>query len=515
MGGNKKEVIFFSKGLFAKPFMDSRIRTDSMSLKEKLLGYLLGPFGIMALVAVVNQLAELYYTEIFYVDQIFGVGTYLVMMWTTRVLAAVSGVAIAFVVEHTFSRQGKFRPLLLIGALISAVSAFCMFWIPDLPDAGKLIWIYIFNILYNAVGITLVNLKTNLITLSTRDQNDRNQINLLGNMSSFLLVGTGVTLVVGSVLYYTMLHGYPAENWILLVGGFALLTVPLSVVQYFYTKERVTLENVEGTENALSGKGHIRKQLKCLFSSRYWVMAFLFLLAQNVSGNLAGYNLSTNFCTVILGATIENNYNLIYTIASGIPLGLGILFIYPLCKKYTIRKTTMVFALISIAGNALGLIAGTNFWPVVVSNFICNIGNLPIVYIIGSLTASANDDVEYQFDFRPEGTVAVAIVNILMTVFSGTFAGVYETGLSMAGYNADLGTAQSGNVITWIYIIKYIAPIITCALYFVILYFLDLEKHLPKMQEEIQMRHRNQSKTEIKGVSDGFNEVLGGKDESL
>ena len=101
----------------------------------------------------------------------------------------------------------------------------------------------------------LVNLKVNLITLCTRNQNDRNQVNLLGNISSFLLVGTGVTLVVGSLLYYTMLHGYPAKNWIMLVGGFALLTVPLSIIQYYYTKERVTMENVSAERRILRGKG--------------------------------------------------------------------------------------------------------------------------------------------------------------------------------------------------------------------------------------------------------------------
>lgn len=490
MGKRRKEITFFNKGLFNRSFMDTRIKTTSMSLKEKLLGYLIGPFGVMALMAVVNQLAELYYTEVFYVDRIFGVGTYLVMMWTTRILAAVSGVLAAFVVEHTVCRQGKFRPLLLIGALITAVSAFCMFWIPDFPDEVKLIWVYIFNILYNAVGLVLVNLKVNLITLCTRNQNDRNQVNLLGNISSFLLVGTGVTLVVGSLLYYTMLHGYPAKNWIMLVGGFALLTVPLSIIQYYYTKERVTMENVSAGEENPSGKGHIRKQLKCLFSSRYWVLAFLFGMIQTISSNISGYNLNTNFCTVILGATIENNYNLIYTIASGVPLGLGILFIYPLCKKYTIRKVTMVFSLITIGGNILGLLAGNHFWPVVLSNFICNMGILPLTYVIGSLTASANDDVEYKFRFRPEGTVAAALVGILTTVISGCFAGVYETGLSATGYEADLGVAQPSAVITWIYIIKYVAPIIANILYFVILYFLDLEKHLPAMQREIQMRHQ-------------------------
>ena len=52
--------------------MNSKIKTEEMTMKEKILGYLVGPFGMLSLQAVINQLAELYYTEIFYIDQILG-----------------------------------------------------------------------------------------------------------------------------------------------------------------------------------------------------------------------------------------------------------------------------------------------------------------------------------------------------------------------------------------------------------------------------------------------------------
>lgn len=136
---------FLTKGIFERPFMNSRITTEHMTMKEKLLGYLLGPFGTLALIAVVNQLAELYYTEVFYMDRIFGVGTYLAMSWVTRVVAVVCGFAVAYVVEHSASSQGRIRPMLLIGSLLSALGGFCMFFIPEIPDMGKLIWVYIFN----------------------------------------------------------------------------------------------------------------------------------------------------------------------------------------------------------------------------------------------------------------------------------------------------------------------------------------------------------------------------------
>ena len=485
----------FRMGIFERPFMNSRIRSEEMTLKEKLLGYLVGPFGPLALMAVVNQLAELYYTEVFYIDRIFGVGTYLVMSWVTRIVAVVCGFVVAYIVEHSASSQGRIRPMLLIGALLSTLGGFCMFFIPPMPDTVKLVWVYVFNILYNGIGVTMFNLRSNMYTLCTRNQNDRNQLNVIVQASAFLLVGTAVTMVVGSILYYTMLTGKPAENWILLVGGFSLLSLPLSFVQYFYTKERITLENMS-TEQTVdlseSNRKNLLVQIKCLLTSKYWVLAFLFTTLTTLVSNLSGYNLNTNFCNVILGATAENNYNLVYTIASGVPLGLGILLVYPLAKKFTVRKTTIAFGLLAIAGCVVGLIVQSSFWPVVAANFIYNFGTLPVVYVVGALINSANDEVEYKHGFRPEGTLALALMMCLMTVVTGFFSGVYETGLSGFGYDVTLGMNQPQGVVNWLYFIRYGIQIIQYALIVVIMYFMDLEKKLPQMQERIRSRRQQQ-----------------------
>lgn len=481
-----------SNSIFEKKFMDSRIKSEKMTLKEKVLGYILGPLGMLALQAVVNQLAELYYTEIFYIDNIFGVGTYLGMSWVTKIVSMLAGLWVARLVEKNQSSQGKVRPFILIGQLICAISAFFMFEIPEIGNMGKLIWVYVFNILYNGIGITMFLLRKNMITLATRDQNERNQINLFDRISAFMIIGTAVTMVVGSILYYTMLHGLPKSNWILLIGGFCIVSVPLSFVNYFYTKERVTLEASE-VDGAIYNKDDVSlmTRIKQLFTSKYWVIAFAITLVNQCVSNLQGYNLNTNFCTVILGATAENNYNLIYTIASGVPLGLGLLFIYPLSKKLTIRKTTMLFAVIGIIGSVVGLIMKSNFIGAVISFFICNVGTIAVVYILDALLLSANDEVEYKYGFRCEGTVALAVSAALTTVLSGVFSGVYETGLSNFGYDATLGTAQNADVITWIYFIRYIVPMIQSVALIVLLYFMNLEDKLPAMQKEI-LERKNQ-----------------------
>ena len=480
---------FFSGGLFDQPIMSSRIKTASMTWTEKLLGYLLGPFGILAFVAVVNQLAELYYTEIFYIDRIFGSGSYLVMTWVTKAVGIVAGLLIAYVVEHTESKAGRVRPLIFIGCLLSALAGFFMFFIPDMPDVAKLVWIYVFNILYNGFGAQLLALRTNMFTLCTRSQDDRNLVNLFEKMSSFLLVGTAVTLTVGSVLYYTMLHNHPAGNWIGLIGAFAALSVPLSFVQYYYTKERVTSEGEAAKKNDDTSISLI-DQIKALSCSKYWLMAIGLTVTMLIANNLAGYNLNTNFCTIILGATAENGYNLWYTVASGVPMGLGILIVYPLCKKFTIRKTTVAFSIVAILGCLIGFISKSNFWGAVAGNFVFNMGTLPVIYILGALINAANDEVEYKHGFRPEGTVSMAIIMCAVNLLTGIFAGVYETGLEMNGYDPMLDTAQPVGVINWLYFIKYAVPAIEYALIILILIFMDLEKRLPDMQKAIRERHK-------------------------
>lgn len=486
----KKDRAFFQKGLFEKPFLNSRITTASMTMKEKILGYLVGPFGILALVAIVNQLLELYYTEVFYIDEIFGTGSYLMMTWVTKAVGIIAGLLIAYVVEHNVSSQGRIRPLVLIGCMLSAVSAFFLFYIPDIENWAKLAWVYVFSILFNGFGSALLALRVNLFTLCTRSQNDRNLVNLFEKVSSFLLVGTAVTLTVGSVLYYTMLHGHPAENWYGLVGIVALASIPLSMVHYYYTKERVTLENASANQNAAATKIPLLGQLKALFTSKYWLMATSLTVIMTIANNLAGYNLNTNFCTVILGATAENSYNLIYTVASGLPMGLGMLMIYPLCKKFTIRKTTIAFGLVAIAGCAMGLLVKDHFWPVVGANLIYNMGTLPTVYILGVLIDAAKDEVEYKHGFRPEGIVSVAVILCVLNLFTGMFAGVYETGLNLSGYQPALGAAQPEGVANWLYFIRYTVPIIEYALMIVILYFMNLEEKLPDMQRAIRQRHK-------------------------
>ena len=170
-------------------------------------------------------------------------------------------------------------------------------------------------------------------------------------------------------------------------------------------------------------------------------------------------------------------------------MGLGILIVYPLCKKYTIRKTTIAFSAVAILGCLIGYISGTNFIGAIAGNFIFNMGTLPVIYILGALINAANDEVEYKHGFRPEGTVSVAVIMCVLNLFTGIFAGVYETGLNMNGYDPIADMAQPTGVINWLYFIKYMVPAVEYAIIILILLFMNLEKKLPDKQKEIRERY--------------------------
>ena len=51
-----KTIKLLNRGLFEKPFMDSRVQSRTLSKKEEIMGHLVGPLG---LIFVVNTIAAL------------------------------------------------------------------------------------------------------------------------------------------------------------------------------------------------------------------------------------------------------------------------------------------------------------------------------------------------------------------------------------------------------------------------------------------------------------------------
>ena len=143
-----------SHGLFEKPFMDSRVQSRTLSKKEEILGHLVGPLGLIFVVNTIAALVEKFFTQ--QTGAIYGVENlemvrvmghqYEVVMTVTKILAVGWGLFVGWLIQHTQSRQGRFRPWHLIFGFVTIAIGCFIFLFPG-NDLGGSYWYYFFFLL--------------------------------------------------------------------------------------------------------------------------------------------------------------------------------------------------------------------------------------------------------------------------------------------------------------------------------------------------------------------------------
>lgn len=486
----KKETKLLGKGLFEKGFMDSKVKTRTMTTKEKILGHLIGPLGIIMLSNVIGALGELYYTEQVPIDSMYGTGTYMAMCMSRQILSVFMGLLTGWLVQHTNSRQGRIRPWFLIGGMICTISATFMFLVPDNADNTYLAIIWGSTILFYVLGMTLYNLATNtIVSLCTRDYDERTNAYFLRKLSLTIISGILIGLVLMCVLYYQFLINN-RDAWWKLIMLLSILAFPLVWIEYFWTRERVT-EDAKAREKAMNHATSypIKEQFKALLTDKYYMLMLVFTIITGCLECMKGGNVNTNYCRWVLGADAQNNLQLIYTIVSGIPVGIGAMIAYPISKKIGVRRFTVIGFSLAIVANIFGLLNAYNPTMAMGAGLVKNIGLIPYAFVTASLFTSALDNVEYRTGMRLDGMLGVAVIGMVQGLLLAPFSGLYETILLKFGFNAQLA-GQPVEVTNWISFCFWGLDIIIAIVAIVIMCFYDIDKKLPIINAELAERRK-------------------------
>jgi Na+/melibiose symporter-like transporter len=151
-----------SKGLFNQAFMDSKVTTRTVSKKEKILGHLIGPLGLIFVVNTIAALVEKFFTQ--QVGAMYGTGNiamvqlmgarYEVIMTIAKILAVGMGLLNGWLIQNTQSRQGRMRPWYLIFGFVSIIVGCLIFLGAGMNSLGESYWFYFFFLLigYHTVG---------------------------------------------------------------------------------------------------------------------------------------------------------------------------------------------------------------------------------------------------------------------------------------------------------------------------------------------------------------------------
>lgn len=265
-----------------RKIFDSRVHGQNVTGKEKWIGYLFGPCGALLLNAVLATYLNVYYTDVLNLTGVWG-GAFLVAFpLASKVIDAVTNVIMGYIIDHTKSSQGKARPWLLLSAPSLALTGILLFMIPQSNTTVQVVWVMLSYNLFYSVAFTIYNMSHCLmVPLSTRNTIQRGGLAVFNQISTIMMSGIVVALVFPMAVMPAL--GVDQSKWILAMSVLSIIALPLTLLEYYFTKERVTEERA-GTEGGK--KIPFLTQLKIVLTDKYMIVTLLYFLIYTFATSL-------------------------------------------------------------------------------------------------------------------------------------------------------------------------------------------------------------------------------------
>ncbi len=515
--------------LFASPRMDSRIKSANVQKSEQWLGYFASPMLIyMAYYAVSGTYLNQFYVDILKLGGVAG-GMFLILLpILSKIFDAITNLLMGVIVDRTRTRQGKARPWIFIAGPLVTVTGILLYTVPNMNTTAQAVWVAISYNLYFALAFTIYNMSQSLLVpLSTRNVKQRDGLAMMLSMGQSMLPGALIYLVVP--LFLLPFMGADRERWALVMSILSALMLPGILLQYFFTKERISEDETSDNVEVIP----LWKQIKTCFTDRYWVCFFItyFVYQLGLGIYSAGLNFYANY---VLGTYNDGSTLTLLNAIGQAPLGLGVFLLWPIVRKFGKRKTFFVGMLLACFGSLTVFFVPGNMGAVLGAITIKSFGILP-TYLFAGMMADAMDHIEWKRGYRCDGFTAT-MNSVLLTLVGGVGTTVFNAGLRTGqdggyiepfvgaslgdignklaelGYTAQkamesyvansagnytVGVVQSEQTQQWFVICVALIPALAYLICAIVGFFFDVEKKMSTISKEITDRHR--AKAEARG----------------
>ena len=480
-------------GFWSLPILHSRTDKKNVNLWEMAFGYFLGPLCVLAMTCVVSTYYLTFYRTY---DDIVSQGTFLVLLPLISVIPmALANILVGIVLGKLKTKQGKARPLILIGGPLLLLSGIVMFIIPYLSIGFRMVWMAVTYNLFAALANPIYsNAHYLMVSLSTRDLEQRGKLSVVSNIPAVAGNGLVSSILMPSILGWirsAATNDVVQNRWQLVMGIFAVVAFVGCVIEYMFTRERITEEDI--SEDAAAPVGEVvptGKQLKAAMGDRFWWIIMIFYFLYQAGVMFKGGYVFNIFCNdfftdgiTLFGIHIDpNNIQAVLALLSGVPLAAGMLFAWPIANKIGKRNFVIVGCVLSILGSIVCLINPANFVIVLIGQTIKGFSSIPGAYIMMALFADVLDHLEAKCGFRVDG-ISMSVYSTILTVVNG---------LAVAFFNLfyDGGTFSHEAVASFFFLGF---EIIAHGVLIVVLLFLTVEKNIKAEQALIAERKANKA----------------------
>ena len=415
---------------------DSRIRSRNVTGKEKWFGYLLGPCGALLINSILGgSFLNQYWTDVLKIGGLWGGAFFVVFPLFSKILDAITNFIMGWIINRTENKQGKARPYLLLSVVLVPLTGILLYLVPNMAIEWQAVWVLISYNLYFSFAFTIYNMSHSMmVPLSTRNSSQRGLLAVFNQVASVMVTGILAALIF-PMLILPMI-GSSKVLWVSSMSLIAIVMLPLILLEYYYTKERVT-EELGKTEGV---KVPYLMQIKAVFSDRYMVFLLVYCLVNTAGATLKNMAL-VYYCNYVLGTYSDGITQMLINVIGGIPMGIGIFAVWPLAKKFGKKNVTVVGCLLIALGSAVCWMAPTNMVIVLVGQFIKNIGGLAGSYVFMSLFSDSFDHLEWKTGFRSD-SLAMSIYSTIGVVLVGVGLSVLNACLNASGYIPPINTGS-------------------------------------------------------------------------
>lgn len=407
---------------------DSRIKSRNVTAKEKWLGYLLGPAGALLINAILGgSFLNQFWTDVLKIGGLWGGAFLVVFPIASKILDAITNFIMGWIIDHTKNKQGKARPYLLLSAFLVPITGMLMYMVPNMSQEWQAVWVLLSYNLFFSFAYTIYNMSHGMmVPLSTRNSAQRGVLAVFNQIAAVMVTGILAALIFPMAILPII--GNSKGAWIGAMSIICVVMLPVMLLEYYYTKERVT-EELSKTEKV---KVPYIMQIKAVFTDNYMLLLLVYFLIYTTGSTLKSTAL-VYYCNYVLGTYNDGTTQMLINVIGGIPMGIGIFAVWPLAKRFGKKNVSVAGFILYALGSAICWAVPTNLAVVLTGQFIKNIGGLPCAYIFMSLFADSFDHLEWKTGYRSD-TLAMSIYSTITVVLLGVGLAILNACLNASGY---------------------------------------------------------------------------------
>lgn len=479
------------KSIFENPLLSTKVKSANAKIfPEGVIGYFLGPTLALLANSILSNYFNQYMSDVLKINSWgdMGGGVYFGKLFFTWlpvfsvIFVVLGNILVGRLIDRNPTKAGKARPLILLSVPVSVVALLLLFIFVPNPEGisasqqvlamvvvavGYNLWFGFAYPLYYTPHSALVN-------LSTRNSKDRSLLATISNATMLAAIGvcsmilpfflgllfkremnvdklpegaveiiengkiTGYKL--GDAIIYDQSASYHA--WMVFVIALVVVTALGALVEYYFTRERVTEEMLKSgvTTEKKSGPS-FKEQAKICVKDKFWWLVIVFFFLYQLGGMMKNvsqlYYCAANFTNGNgYGLDVGGTFSGTIGIVGAIPTAAGMVIAWPLSNKIGKGKAILFGAIISVIGGVIGFFANGNFIVALVAFVVKSLGSTPAMYLSLALLADILDHQEAMHGKRTDG-FTMMVYGAVMAGMTGIATGIMNGVLAGVGVGTD------------------------------------------------------------------------------